>query len=108
MQNNSIRPRTVKLLAKFIKPLTEEGIVSKMEEIEILSNLKQLAEKGSLKPAIAPKLIHQKEAAEMLGIGLSNFKKLETEGVFIFKRRMIGSAVRYRNTDIINFIMSED
>ena len=45
--------------------------------------------------------------ADMLGISLSNFKKLEAEGAFPFKRRMVGSAVRYRNTDIVKFILSD-
>ena len=57
-----------------------------------------------LKPVIVPKLIDQKEAAEMLGIGHSNFKRLESEGAFPFQRKMVGSAVRYRNTDIIDYI----
>ena len=55
-----------------------------------------------------PKLIDQKEAAEMLGIGFSNFKKLEKSNAFPCKRRMVGTSVRYRNTDIIKFILSED
>ena len=49
-----------------------------------------------------------KEAASMLGIGLSNFKKLESEGRFPFKRKMVGSSVRYRNTDVYQFICAED
>ena len=67
-----------------------------------------VAQKGEELPAIMPKLIDQKEAAEMLGIGFSNFKKLEKSDAFSFKRRMIGTSVRYRNTDIINFILSEN
>ena len=30
-----------------------------------------------------------KEVAEMLGIGYSNFKKLEAEGTFPFQRKMV-------------------
>ena len=59
-------------------------------------------------PAIVPKLIDQTEAATMLGISLANFKKLEREDAFPFKRRMVGSAVRYRNTDVIAFIMANE
>ena len=108
MNQVTIRPRTVKLLARFIRPLTDEGIILISEEKSILSNLKHLAEKGEVLPAVIPKLIDQRQAAEMLGIGHSNFKKLETEGAFPFKRRMVGSAVRYKNTDIIKFIMADD
>ena len=44
----------------------------------------------------------------MLGISHSNFKKLEAEGAFPFKRKMVGSAVRYRNTDVIDYIISSE
>lgn len=107
MNNNQLRLKTVKLLRRFISPLTDEGLLSVAEEKIILTNLKYLAEHGELKPAVKTKLIDQKDAAAMLGIGHSNFNKLEKEGVFPFSRRMIGSAVRYRNTDIIDFIMAK-
>ena len=61
-----------------------------------------------LKPIIVPKLIDQREAADMLGISHSNVKKLEAEGAFPFQRKMVGSAVRYRNTDIIDYIVSSE
>jgi len=101
-----IRPQTVKLLSRFIHPLTEEGLIPVPEANEILSQLKHLAEKGDLMPVIIPKLIDQTEAATMLGISLANFKKLERENAFSFKRKMVGSAVRYRNTDVIAFILT--
>lgn len=105
---NTLRKRTVKLVKRFITPLTDEGLITVAEEKIIFTNLKHLADKGELKPVIIPKLINQKEAAEMLGIGHSNFKKLEAENKFPFKRKMVVSAVRYRNTDIIDFIMSNE
>lgn len=55
-----------------------------------------------------PKLIDRTEAAAMLGLGLSNFKKLESEHAFPFQRKMIGSSIRYRNTDILHYIMSHE
>ncbi|MEI6056771.1 MAG: hypothetical protein WCR55_12025 [Lentisphaerota bacterium] len=105
---NTIRSKTVKLLSRFIRPLQEEGIISIPEMNEILSQLKHLAEKGTTIPVIVPKLIDQAEAAEMLGIGFSNFKKLEKEGALSFQRKMVGSAVRYRNIDVLKFIMAND
>ena len=104
----TIRPRTVTLLGKFIKPLTDEGLITVAEHREIISNLKHLATAGSLMPPITPRLISQEEAAKMLGIGYSNFKKLEREGKIIFQRRMVGSSVRYRNLDVLKFIMAEE
>jgi predicted DNA-binding transcriptional regulator AlpA len=91
-----------------MRPLVDEGIILVSEEQAINSNLKHLSAKGTLMPSITPKLIDQKEAAEMLGLGFSNFKKLEKEGAFPFTRKMVGSAVRYRNTDIVKYIMAED
>ena len=104
----SLRPRTIKLLSRVIKPFVEEGIIMVSEEQEILKNLQHLATKNTLVPTVMPKLITQKESAEILGLSHSNFKKLEKEGALPFARRMVGSAVRYRNTDIIAYIMAGD
>jgi len=53
-----------------------------------MANLKHLAAQGTLMPPINPRLISQEEAAEMIGVSYSNFKKLEREGKLSFKRRM--------------------
>ncbi len=108
MNKISITPKTITLISKIIKPISDEGLIPVSEFNEIILQLKHLAEKGTTMPVIIPKLIDQAEAADMLGIGLSNFKKLEKDGAFTFTRRMVGSAVRYRNTDIINFICVTD
>jgi predicted DNA-binding transcriptional regulator AlpA len=97
----------VKLIKKLIVPLVDEGVITVAEEREISANLMHLAKANGLLPAVQPKLIDQREAAEMLGLSHSNFKKLEKEEAFPFKRRMLGSSVRYRNTDIITFILSD-
>lgn len=64
--------------------------------------------RGMRIPLVVPKLINQREAAEMLGLGYSNFKKLEKEKAFQFHRRMLGSSVRYRNIDIVEYIMADN
>jgi predicted DNA-binding transcriptional regulator AlpA len=97
----------VKLISRLIAPLTDSGLITVPEEQIIKKNLKNISEKGELSPAVIPKLIDMKEAAEMLGLGHSNFKKLEKEGALPFRRRMVGSSVRYRNVDIINYIMND-
>jgi len=96
------------MFKRIMRPIAEEGIISLPEYNEAISQLISLAEHGTLKPIIVPRLITQKETAEMLGIGLSNFKKLESEGAFPFKRKMIGSAVRYRNTEVAEYIFEDD
>jgi predicted DNA-binding transcriptional regulator AlpA len=105
INNNSLRPKTVKLIRRLLTPWVDEGVITVTEENVVLSNLKHLADKGELRPLISPKLIDQKEAATMLGIGHSNFKKLEREGAFPFKRKMVGTAVRYRNLDMIDYMI---
>ncbi len=101
---NKIRRKTVKLLARLVRPLVDEGVITVTEENEIIGNLRHLAEKASLRPPITPKLIDQREAAEMLGISLANFKKIERESGFPFPRKMVGSSVRYRNLEVLEYI----
>ena len=108
MNETQISLETVRMFKRIMRPIAEEGIISLPEYHEAISQLTSLAEHGRLKPVIVPKLIDQKEAAEMLGIGHSNFKRLESEGAFPFQRKMVGSAVRYRNTDIIDYIVSSN
>lgn len=103
-----IRPNTVTFLSKLLRPLTDAGAVSMSEEREIIAQLRSLSKTGETIPPVIPKLIDQPTAAELLGISLANFKKLERNEAFPFKRKKIGTAVRYRNTDIIKFILSEE
>ncbi len=99
---------SVLLVEKVLRPWMEKNVIAPCEFKCIVSNLKHLAEKDELKPFIIPKLIDMEEAASMLGIGLSLFKKCEREGRFPFRRKMIGTSVKYRNTDIIDYINSND
>lgn len=108
MNKIDISMKTVRFFKRIMRPIAEEGIIPLSEYNEAISQLTSLAEHGTLKPAIVPKLLDQREVSEMLGIGLSNFKKLESEGAFPFKRKMIGSSVRYRNADIIDYICASE
>lgn len=104
----TIRPRTVTLLGKFLRPLADEDLITVPEYQEILVQLKYFAEKGQAMPPIVPRLINQQEAADMLAISLAHFKKFEKDNRLPFKRKMIGTSVRYRNIDVIKFIMSSE
>lgn len=105
----AIRPKTVTLIARLIRPWVDEGVVQIDEQHVIIAALKHLSAKGCLPPPITPRLLTQEEVAGMLGIGKSNFKKLEREGALTgIPRRMVGSAVRYRNTDVAAFISAGD
>jgi excisionase family DNA binding protein len=108
MKHNPIRPKTVKLIGILLRPWVEEGIVSTAEVRELISNLKHLSERGILIPPVQPRLLCQEEAAAMLGISKSNFRKMDSEGKLPINRRMVGTSVRYRSTDIMQFILSDD
>ncbi|WP_337747387.1 hypothetical protein [Victivallis vadensis] len=104
--STNIRPQTVTLIGKLLHPLTESNLIPFSEYREIITQLKSLATKGQPLPKIAPKLVDMKEAADMLGISLASFKNLEAE--FPFKRKLVGHSVRFRNTDIIRYIVAND
>ena len=106
MNTHPIRPRTVQLIDQFLRPFASEGILTVAEHQEVIAQLKHLATKGTPLPPIEPRLINQREAAEMLGISLANFKKLEP--TFPFSRRMVGSSVRFRNLEVIRFILDDE
>ncbi len=105
---SAIRPATVRLLAKLMNPLADAGIIQVPEMREIVAQLRHLAVEGRPMPAVAPRLLNQEEAADMLGIGLSHFKKLEKDGHFPFKRKMVGTSVRFRNLDLLDFMLTDD
>ena len=107
MNEISISMETVRMFRRIMRPIAETGIIPLAEYNEAISQLTSLAEHGKLKPVIIPRLVDMKEASEILGIGLSNFKKLEGENAFPFKRKMVGTSVRYRNTDLYEFLLSE-
>ncbi len=100
-----LRPATVSLLAKLVLPLTDSGLVTTAEYELVFSHLRYLAKHGTPQPAITPKLVTPQEAAEILAISYSQFRALEKENVFPFRRRRVGDkTVRYLNTDIIHYI----
>ena len=102
----TVRNTTVKLIGRILQPISETGTITYPELNEIMSNLRNLAQKGELLPDVIPKLIDQRDAAQMQGISFAHFRNLEREGFFPFKRRMVGTAVRYYNTDIQKYILS--
>ena len=105
-QQISIRPKTIHLLARIMKPFIEEGIIAQTEANTIISNLRNIAEKGTPLKDIQPRLLTQKEVADMLNIAFSNFRKIESE--FPFRRRQIHGSVRFLNLDVIEYLLGND
>lgn len=101
-----LRPKTISLINNLLKPWVREGVIAQVEANYIISNLKHLVAKNELQPQIPPKLLTQQEVADILGLGLSNFKKLEKDGIFPFKRKVLGGSVRYCNLDVYNYVQA--
>ena len=106
MNNHIIRNQTVTLIGKILHPLTESNLIPFPEYREIIAQLRHLANHGEPLPIVVPKLITMDEAAKMLGISLANFKKQEP--YLPFKRKYVGHGIRYRNTDVIRFILADN
>ena len=101
-----LRPATARLTCRLLAPLVDTGLVAAGELSIIRRNLTALAKTGELAQVIAPRLLTGQEAAEMLSISYSQFRALEREGAFPFRRRMIGGkTVRYLNTDILDYML---
>ena len=104
-----LRPQTARLIYRLLAVLLDSGGLTVGEYNLISRNLRALAKTGELAPAIAPKLLTPQEAAEMLAISYSQFRALEKEGAFPFRRKLVGNkTVRYRNTDIYDYINAPD
>lgn len=104
----NVRQSTVKLIGKMFFPLIETGVITLAEYNEIIANLRYLAKKGTLVPDVLPKLLSTKDVADILGISSSQFRQLESENFFPFRRRNIGKSVRYCNIEVVNYIMQTD
>lgn len=106
--NKYLRHPTVKLIGKLLKPLVDENVIYWEEYTCIISNLKHFAEKDRLPLDIKPSLLTIDEAAKLMRIAKSQFKKLEKDGRLPFKRKMLGTSVRYRSHDLYQFVLSHD
>ena len=106
--NNRIKPITAKLISRLASVLLDSGSLTQCEYDVIKRNLNSLAKTGELALPIESKMLTPQEVAELLAISYSQFRALEKENVFPFKRVMIGSkTVRYRNTDVIRYIEND-
>ena len=102
-----LRLQTVQLTCRLLAQLLFSGLVTTGELSIIRKNLTALAKTGELAPAVKPKLLTGPEAAEMLAISYSQFRTLEREGAFPFRRRLIGGkTVRFLNTDIVEYMLT--
>ena len=105
-KNSFLRLQTAHLTCRLLAQLLDSGLVTTGELSIIRKNLTALAKTGELAPAVTPRLLTGPEAAEMLSISFSQFRALEKEGAFPFRRRMIGGkTVRFMNTEILDYML---
>jgi len=102
--NRKLRMKTVQLVKGLLRPLVNSSIIDFHEYQTIAATITDLAKSGKPAPSVELRLLTQREVAGLLGIALSNFKRLESEGLFPFKRIMIQKSVRYRSTDIDEYM----
>ena len=102
--DKKLRMKTVQLVKGLLKPLMNSSIIDFNEYQTIAATITDLAKNGKPAPSVELRLLTQQEVADLLGIALSNFQKLESEGLFPFKRVMIQKSVRYRSTDIDEYM----
>ena len=106
--NNRIKPMSAKMISRLAAVLLDSGSLTQYEYDVIRRNLNSLAKTGELALPIESKMLTPQEVAELLAISYSQFRALEKEDVFPFKRVMIGSkTVRYRNSDVIKYIETD-
>lgn len=109
LNHSKLRLQTARLMCRLASVLLDLGTIT-IEELNLIKkHLNSLVKTGELAPAIAPKLLTPQEASELLAISYSQFRALEKEGAFPFRRKLIGNkTVRYRNTDIYDYINASD
>jgi predicted DNA-binding transcriptional regulator AlpA len=104
MHNETFRESTARLLRRIHTPLLEHGVISR-DEFELMHTyISSLVKRGTPPPTVTPKLIRAPEVAELLDISYAEFRKLDKEGFFPFKRRSIGKSVRYFYPDIVKYM----
>lgn len=102
--NENLRMKTVLLVKGLLEPLMNSSIIDFNEYQTIAATITDLAKNGKPAPTGELRLLTQQEVADLLGIALSNFRTLESEWLFPFKRVMIQKSVRYKSTDINEYM----
>ena len=108
--SNNLRMATVRWIGRLLAVSLDVGAMTVGEYNIVMKTLRAVAKKGETQePEVALRLVDGREAADILGISYSQFRALEAEGIFPFRRKMLGKkTVRYRITDINNYILSDD
>lgn len=107
MNNSTIKPTTVSLIQKILRPWVDQGVIGNQEFLEVTSQLRSLSRKGELL-TVEPRLVDRKELAAILKISVSNLKAIEKSGELPVKQKKLGGAIRYSLIDVTKWILSQE
>ena len=100
----------VRWLGRHLAIDLDMGALTANEYNLIMKTLRTVVKKDApTEPEVPLRLVDGREAADILGISYSQFRALEAEGIFPFRRKMLGKkTVRYRITDINSYILADE
>ncbi len=102
----NIRMSTVKWIGRHLAADLDVGVLTVSEFEQIMQALKSLAKNGTPSEPVKPKMLTVENVADLLGISKSQLRALEAEGKLPFRRRKIGSSVRYLNTEVLDYMQN--
>ena len=106
-ESQYIRPNLIRWIGRHLAVDLDIGVLTVGEYNLIMRTLRELSKRGIPVPPEKPRLLKTDEVAAMLAISKSQFRTLEAEGKFPFKRRTVGASVRYLNLDVIRFMAGD-
>ena len=106
--NVKINRTTIRIVSRRLKVLVDTDLVEHVESQEIIKQLKSLSERNALCPIEPNRLIDRKELSQILGLGISNIKRLEASGDLNIPIKRIGSSIRYNLHDVHRFMNTRD
>ena len=102
--SNYIRLNPVRWLGQHLAVDLDIGVLTIGEYDLIMRTMRELSKKGAPVLPEKPRFLKMDEVASMLAISKSQFRAMKAEESFPFKRKMVGSSVRYLNLDVIRYM----
>ena len=107
LENQYISPDKIRWIGRHLAADIDVGLLTPGEYDAIMNALRNLSKHGVPCCPEKPRLLKVEEVAALLSISKSQFRAMEAEGKFPFKRKMVGASVRYLNLDIYRYMASD-
>ncbi len=98
--NIKINRSTINLIARLLRVFVDTDLVEQKESLEIVRQLKSLSERNAFCPIEPNRLIDRKELSGLIGISVSNIKRMESTGDLSIPIKKVGSSIRYNLHDV--------